>query len=60
MMNYEITIGKRYSKYFGIDITAYCSKGNNLIQVEDMKNVNTGKFSNKGLEVSATGKPIDK
>ncbi len=59
MMNYEVTISKTFSRYFNIDVTGYYSKGSNLIQTVDMKNVNTGSFINKGIEVSANSKPID-
>lgn len=59
MMNYEVTIGKRLSRYLGIDLTAYYSKGSNLIQTLDMKNQNTGKFINKGIEISAQSQLSD-
>ncbi len=60
MMNYEVTIGKTFSRYFGIDLTGYFSEGSNMIQTVDMKNVNTGSFRNKGIEVSANSRPTDK
>lgn len=60
MMNYEVTVGKTFSRYFGIDLTGYYSKGSNLIQTVDMKNVNTGSFINKGIEVTANSQPLDK
>ncbi len=59
MMNYEVSIGKSFSRYFGIDVTAYYCKGDNMIQVVEMKNVNTGKFINKGIEISAHSRPLD-
>lgn len=59
MMNYEVTIGKAVSRYFGIDVTGYYSKGSNMIQTVDMKNVNTGSFINKGIEVSANSRLLD-
>lgn len=59
MWNYEISIGKRLSRYFRFDITGYYSRGSNLIQVVDMKNENTGRFINKGIEVSAASHPVD-
>lgn len=58
MWNYEISVGKRFSHYFQIDVTGYISRGNNMIQVVDMKNENTGKFINKGIEVSASSHPL--
>lgn len=60
MMNYEVTIGKTFSRYFGMDVTGYYSKGDNLIQTVDMHNVNTGSFINKGIEVTANSQPLDK
>lgn len=60
MMNYEVTVGKTFSHYFGIDVTGYYSKGDNLIQTVDMHNVNTGSFINKGIEVTANSRPLDK
>lgn len=53
MMNYELTFGKAFSRYLGFDLTLYYSRGSNLIQTVDMKNQNTGKFINKGVEISA-------
>jgi iron complex outermembrane receptor protein len=58
MMNYEATVGKTFSHIFGIDVTGYYSRGSNLIQTENMKNVNTGSFTNKGVEVSANSHPL--
>lgn len=60
MMNYEVTVGKTFSRYFGIDLTGYYSKGSNLIQTVDMHNVNTGSFTNKGIEVTANSQPLEK
>ena len=60
MMNYEVTVGKTFSRYFSMDVTGYYSKGDNLIQTVDMKNENAGRFINKGIEVSASSCPIDK
>lgn len=59
MMNYEVSVGKLFGRWFGIDLTAYYSNGSDMIQVVDQKNVNTGSFINKGIEVSARSHPID-
>jgi iron complex outermembrane receptor protein len=59
MVNYELTVGKRFSRYFGFDITGYFSEGSNMIQTVSMKNVNTGSFINKGIEVSVQSHPLD-
>lgn len=58
MMNYEATVGRYFSRFFSIDITAYFSRGTNLIQTVDMKNQNTGRFINKGIELSARSHPL--
>lgn len=60
MINYEVSVGKYFNRYLGIDVTAYFSQGDDLIQVVDMKNVNTGSFINKGVEISARSMPADK
>lgn len=59
MMNYELSVGKHFSRYFSIDLTAYYSRGYDMIQVVDQKNVNTGRFINKGIEISANSHPLD-
>lgn len=59
MMNYEMSVGKSFSRYFSAEVTGYYSKGDNMIQVVDMKNRNTGRFINKGIEVSAHSHPVD-
>ena len=59
MMNYELSAAKSFSRYFSAELTAYYSKGDNLIQQVDMKNQNTGCFINKGIEISAHSHPLD-
>lgn len=59
MMNYEVSAGKRFSRYLNIDITLYYSRGCDMIQVLDNRNTNTGRFINKGVEVSAGSHPLD-
>ncbi len=68
MMNYEVTVGKHFSRYFSIDLTAYFSEGSNMIQTASVataeggstnRNMNTGSFINKGIEVSAHSHPLD-
>lgn len=60
MMNYEVSVGKGFSRYLTVELTGYLSHGTDMIQVVDHKNVNTGKFTNKGLEFSASSRPIDR
>lgn len=59
MMNYELSVSKQFSHYFSADITAYYSRGYDMIQVVDQKNVNTGRFINKGIELSAKSHPLE-
>lgn len=59
MMNYEVSVGKTWSRYLAADITAYFCKGSDMIQVVDARNVNTGSFINKGVELSARSQPLD-
>lgn len=59
MMNYEVTVGKAFSRYFAFDLTAYFSEGSDMIQTVAMKNVNTGSFINKGVELSVNSSPAD-
>lgn len=59
MSNFELSVGKRFSRYLTIDLTAYYSRGRDMIQTVDFKNVNTGRFINKGIEVSAVSIPVD-
>lgn len=68
MMNYEVSIGKRFSRLLDIDLTGYIAKGSNLIQTISVptaaggttrRNMNTGEFTNKGIELSAHSHPID-
>ena len=68
MMNYEATIAKHFSRYLSMDVTAYFSEGSNLIQTASVptadggttnRNMNTGSFINKGIEVSAQSHPLD-
>ena len=59
MWTYEAGIRKDFSRYFGLDVTAYISRGSNIIQTVDGKNQNTGKFTNKGIELTANSRPLD-
>ncbi len=59
MTNYEISVGKAFSRYFSAEITGYYSNGHNMIQTVDQKNQNTGRFINKGIELAAHSHPAD-
>ena len=65
MMNYEVSVGKSFSNMLKLELTGYMSKGSNLIQtvmsseVKHMLNVNTGEFNNKGIEFTASSRPME-
>lgn len=59
MTNYEISLSKVFSRYFSAEITGYYSNGRNMIQTVDQKNLNTGRFINKGIELAVHSHPAD-
>lgn len=59
MMNYEVTVSHAFSQYLNVDVTGYFAEGSNIIQAVNRKNLNTGSFRNKGIEVSAMSRPLD-
>lgn len=59
MINYEVSASKRFSRYFSGDLTVYYSRGKDMIQTVDMNNLNTGRFINKGIEITARSMPLD-
>ncbi len=68
MMNYEAGISKHFSRYLSMDVTVYFAEGSNLIQTASVptadggttnRNMNTGSFINKGIEVSAQSHPLN-
>lgn len=64
MMNYEISIGKKFGHWFAFEVTGYISEGKNLIQqvfspaLGAQHNENTGRFQNMGYEISASSHPV--
>lgn len=58
MWNYELSVEKRFSHLLSAELTAYYSRGSNMIQTVDMKNENTGTFINKGIELSLSSRPL--
>lgn len=65
MVNYEVSLAKRFSRYATLEVTGYIAKGSNLINApfDPVKGhafgVNTGRFTNKGLEFGVSSSPID-
>lgn len=59
MMNYEVSVSRRFSHYLSANLTGYYSEGSDMIQVIRMKNENTGKFYNKGIELALSSHPLD-
>jgi iron complex outermembrane receptor protein len=65
MMNYEIGIlQKFFENKLSLELTIFKSDGDNLIQTvmgsTGPKNINTGKFSNTGVEFAGAFRPSDK
>lgn len=59
MMNYEVSVAKSFSSLLTLELTGYMNKGKNLIVLDETyKNVNSDKFCNKGIEFSASSKPM--
>lgn len=56
MMNYELTLGRSWGGNVTLELTGYFAEGSDMIQVLNMKNVNTGSFRNKGIELSASAR----
>lgn len=59
MINYEVTINRHFSRYLNVGVTGYFAEGSNIIQTVSGKNVNTGSFRNKGVELTAASYPTD-
>lgn len=59
MINYEVSVGKRFNRYLSADITAYYIRGSQMINQVGYKNRNTGRFYNKGIELSLSSHPVD-
>ena len=60
MWNYEISGGKRFGRYLSVDVALYLSRGDNMIQQVDMKNLNTGTFTNKGIELTLKSNAVER
>ncbi|MBD5213747.1 MAG: TonB-dependent receptor [Bacteroidales bacterium] len=58
MWNYEVSAHKSFGPMVYVDLTLYYSSGSNMIEVMDMKNVNTGSFRNKGIEAGVGVTPL--
>lgn len=59
MTNYELAVNKTLGHVLSVELCGYISKGSNLISVLDGINQNMGRFTNKGVEVSAKCKPLE-
>jgi len=59
MWNYEVSINRNFGPRLSASVTAYYSKGNNMIQVVDGHNENTGRFINKGIEAGMQWHPLN-
>ena len=52
--------GKRFGRYLSVDVALYLSRGDNMIQQVDMKNLNTGTFTNKGIELTLKSNAVER
>lgn len=59
MTNYELAVNKTLGNVLSVELCGYISQGSNLISVLDGINQNMGRFTNKGVEVSAKCKPLE-
>lgn len=59
MWNYEVSVAKSFGRWFSADLTLYYCKAVNMIQQGPAVNENTGRLTNKGIEVSASSAPFD-
>lgn len=60
MWNYELSLTRSFGGIVEASVTAYFSQGSNMIQVVEQKNVNTGNFINKGMEVTLACHPVER
>ncbi len=59
MLNYEVSVSRHFSRLLQVELTAYYSKGDDMIETVDFRNVNTGRFTNKGIEIALRSHPLD-
>lgn len=60
MWNYEVSLSRSFGGVAEATLTAYYCRGNDMIQVLDQKNMNTGRFINKGIEASVGWRPVSR
>lgn len=59
MLNYEVSVSRHFSRQLQVELTAYYSRGDDMIETVDFRNVNTGRFTNKGIEIALRSHPLD-
>lgn len=57
MWNYELSAARTFSHLLTAQLTAYYSRGANMIETRDFKNLNTGRFINRGIELTLASRP---
>ncbi|HNW52336.1 MAG TPA: TonB-dependent receptor [Prolixibacteraceae bacterium] len=58
MMNYEIGVTQQlFENKLSLELTGFKANGENLIKTVNFKNINTGTFSNTGIEFAGTYRP---
>ncbi len=60
MMNYEVSLSKNFGHEVSASLTAYYIRGFDMIQQTAVKNENTGRFINKGLEATVDWRPAER
>lgn len=60
MWNYEVSVGKHLGQWLNVDLTAYLCRAVNMIQQGPVINENTGRLTNKGIELTAASRPVDR
>lgn len=58
LWTYEVSLSHAFTPWLSGELTANYAKGNNLIQVVDNHNENTGRFINRGIEAAVTARVL--
>lgn len=58
LTNYELTLSKAFGHIVSLSLTVYLEDGHDMIEQRDMRNENTGSFTNRGIEFEGTLHPM--
>ncbi len=59
LWNFEVSAAKSFGRWFAADLTLYLLRASNMIQQGPVINENTGRLTNKGIELTATSHPTN-